>query len=175
MAKRKYERERDTKKEKNGEIEGERGRNFGSHFLIKTSTQSKRRSCLCVWVCLPGSIRGSLCLFSLSSSCRLSVCLCWSYPSFHFPLSLSHVQGKIRIQPAVETEALSVCVSISVCVCVVDVFWDAGLCESKNALVPAETLAVTPHLHLLPIHTLLCQATRSLSLCSDGCGGEGKS
>lgn len=38
MAKRKYERERDTKKEKNGEIEGERGRNFGSHFLIKTST-----------------------------------------------------------------------------------------------------------------------------------------
>lgn len=172
MAKRKYERERDTKKEKSREIEGERGRNFGSHFLIKTSTQSKRRSvCVCVWVCLPGS----LCLFSLSSSCRLSVCLCWSYPSFHFPLSLSHVQGKIRIQPAVETEALSVCVSISVCVCVVDVFWDAGLCESKNALVPAETLAVTPRLHLLLIHTLLCQATRSLSLCSDGCGGEGKS
>ncbi len=74
-----------------------------------------------------------------------------------------------------------VCVSISVCVrlflyvCVVDVFWDAGLWESKNALVPAETLAVTPRLHLLLIHTLLCQATRSLTLCSDGCGGEGKS
>lgn len=105
------------------------------------------------------------------------VCLCRSYPSFHFPLSLCHTQVKIRIQPDAETEALSlcVCVSISVCVCVVDVFWDAGLWESKNALVPAETLAVTPCLHLLLIHTLLCQATRNLTLCSDGCGGEGKS
>lgn len=80
------------------------------------------------------------------------------------PLSIS--LSKIRIQPAVETEALSV----YFCMC--SGMW---VSERVNALVPAETLAVTPRLHLLLIHTLLCQATRSLALCSDGCGGEGKS